>query len=265
MLRMRVGEHLHGEGLGDHRHARLEKAVRDGGVLRVAGHEQHLQVRPPLARGVGHLPAVQARQADVGDQQVDALARAQHLQAGRPVGRLQRAIAEVAQHLDHEAAHDRLVLDHEHGLALLGLVRFRQRRHRPVLGGLAAVAGQVELHGRALAHLAVDLAVAIGLPGEAVDHRQAKPRALADRLGGEERVEGALDHLGRHAGTGVGDADADVLAGTHAARVGSVGAVEVCVAGLDGERATVGHGVAGIDDQVEDRALELVGVAQREP
>ena len=43
--------------------------------------------------------------------------RLQDLQPRRPVARLQRAIAEIAQHLDDKLAHRSLVLDHQHGLA----------------------------------------------------------------------------------------------------------------------------------------------------
>jgi hypothetical protein len=49
------------------------------------------------------------------------------------------------------------------------------------------------------------------LPDEAVDHRQAEPRSLPERLGGEERIEGARDDVGRHAGARVGDAQRDIL------------------------------------------------------
>ena len=46
-----------------------------------------------------------------------------------------------------------------------------------------------------------------GLPtgGKAVDHRQAEAGPLPDRLGGEERIEGPRDHVGRHADAGIGD------------------------------------------------------------
>ena len=44
-----------------------------------------------------------------------------------------------------------------------------------------------------------------------------------------------------------------------------VGVVELRVAGLDGELAAVRHGVAGVDREVEQRVLKLVGVAQRRP
>ena len=47
------------EGLGDHLHARIEVAGPEGGVLRVAGHEQHLQFGSPDAGLVGELAPVQ--------------------------------------------------------------------------------------------------------------------------------------------------------------------------------------------------------------
>src|SRR3712207_8299831 len=48
---------------------------------------------------------------------------------------------------------------------------------------------------------------------EAVDHGQAEPRALPERLGGEEGVEGAREDVRRHARARVGDADGHVLPG----------------------------------------------------
>ena len=54
--------------------------------------------------------------------------------------------------------------------------------------------------------------MAFGLAREAVDHREAEPGALPDRLGGEERIEGARLHGRRHADAGVGDRQADILA-----------------------------------------------------
>ena len=61
------------------------------------------------------------------------------------------------------------------------------------------------------ADLGVDPHLPARLPHEAVDHRQAEAGALADGLGGEERVEGPGDHLRRHAGAGIGDAEREVL------------------------------------------------------
>jgi hypothetical protein len=84
---------------------------------------------------------------------------------------------------------------------------------------------------------------------------------LPDRFGGEERLERLGEHVRAHPGAGVGDADADVLAGRHFALLSGVGAVEMSVAGLDRQLAAVRHRVAGVDRQVEDRAFQLVRVA----
>ena len=62
------------------------------------------------------------------------------------------------------------------------------------------------------------LDVAARLLDEAVDHAQPEAGALAGRLGGEERLERALDHLRAHAGAGVADRDHDVLPGRDSRR-----------------------------------------------
>jgi hypothetical protein len=71
------------------------------------------------------------------------------------------------------------------------------------------------------------------LAGEAIDHRQAEPGALADRLGGEERIEGARHHIGRHAGAGVANAQRHILAGRQIGLAGRL-SVEMAIGGLDG-------------------------------
>ena len=49
-----------GKGLCHHFHAGGKKAVRHRGVLRIAGDEQNLKIRPLLARSGGTLPIVPA-------------------------------------------------------------------------------------------------------------------------------------------------------------------------------------------------------------
>ena len=56
-------------------------------------------------------------------------------------------------------------------------------------------ARQVDLDGRAVAFLAVDLDVAAGLLDEAVHHAEAEAGALADLLGGEEGLEHPFEQL----------------------------------------------------------------------
>ena len=59
--------------------------------------------------------------------------------------------------------------------------------------------GQVDRHHGTLALFATQDHVATGLPDKAVNHRQAKPGALARRFGREERVKGTRDHVRGHA------------------------------------------------------------------
>src|SRR5438105_3695490 len=62
----------HRERLGQQLHARLHEAVTYGGILGIAGNEQHLEAWSKRARRVGKLATVHAiRQADVGDHHVD--------------------------------------------------------------------------------------------------------------------------------------------------------------------------------------------------
>ena len=62
-------------------------------------------------------------------------------------------------------------------------------------GGLGA--RQIDRDGGALADLAFDPDLAARLVGEAEDLAEAEAGALADRLGGEEGLERAVEHFRR--------------------------------------------------------------------
>ena len=127
-------------------------------------------------------------------------------------------------------------------------------------------ARQVDLHRRALAGLAVDLHVAAGLLDEAVDLREAEAGALADILGGEERLEGAGRIIARLMPTPVSVIDTThILPGRDLGLRSGIGLVEIGIGGLDRELAAVRHRVAGVDREVQDRALELVGIGEAAP
>ena len=123
---------------------------------------------------------------------------------------------------------------------------------------------QIKLDRCALPQFAVDRDMAVRLPRKSIDHRKPKSGALPDRLGGKERIEGARRHLRAHAGAGVGDADADIIAGRKRRRIRGH-AVEPRIRGRDGELAAIGHGVARVDGEIEQRAFQLIGIAQRAP
>ena len=105
----------------------------------------------------------------------------------------------------------------------------------------------------------VDGDEAPGAAGEAVDLAQAEARALADLLGGEERLEHARQRLGRDAAAGVGRPRprrrrpaARPCRPPPRCRGGRCGC-----APRSGRAAVRLHRVAGVDDEVEDGGLEL--------
>ncbi|MNP09011.1 hypothetical protein D3C76_1011000 [compost metagenome] len=103
------------------------------------------------------------------------------------------------------------------------------------------------------------------LLAETIDHRQTQAGALADGLGGEERVEGPVDGALRHTAAIVGDAQYHIVAWREiTVGLGEIG-IQVAVRGLHQQFSTIGHGVAGIDDQVEQGAFQLIGVGFGDP
>ncbi|GJD67564.1 hypothetical protein MMMDOFMJ_0480 [Methylobacterium gnaphalii] len=190
-------------------------------------------------------------------------------QAERRVGALgmDHRVVQVAQHLDGEPPHRRLILHHEDDLVRASLgdgcgATFGLRRHDLRRAGEPR---QVDLHGRPDTGLGIDLDVPVGLPDEPENLAESEPGALADLLGGEERLEGLGGHLRRHAGPGVCDGDHHVLALRDAEIVGGVALVDMRIGGLDGQPAAGGHRVARVDGEVQERALELVRIGPGAP
>ena len=60
------------EGFGDHLDALVQMSMTDHRVLGIAGDEEHFEAWPKDAGGIGDLASVHpARQADVGDEEID--------------------------------------------------------------------------------------------------------------------------------------------------------------------------------------------------
>ena len=62
----------------------------------------------------------------------------------------------------------------------------------------------------------VDIDETAGLLDDAVDRGEAEAGALADFLGGEERLEDLVDDVGGNAGAGVADVDPHIVRRRHA-------------------------------------------------
>ena len=227
----------------------------DDGVLGVTGGEQDRQVWAQLAHLPGELPGPKLAGHDhVGEHQVDRLARAHERQGALGVGGLHRPIAEVLQHGHGGRTHRLLVLHHQDhpAVAVAGGWLCRGRG-----GGRLARTGQVDLYRRAVAGLGIDLDVAARLFDEAIDHGEAKPGALAVGLGGEERLEHPRLGLLAHPLAGVGDGQQHILAGRDVSGVACIGLVEHGVGDLHRQPPAAGHGVPGVEGQVQERALHL--------
>src|SRR6476620_3950165 len=118
-------------------------------------------------------------------------------------GRVKYLVAALAQRGDRVSAHAVLVFHHQDSDAPVP----GGHRGAFILGerwrGPPYITGKVDSDRRAFTNLAFDRHVPAGLAHEAVDLAQPEPGAGPALLGGEERVERLIDHLGGHASTGV--------------------------------------------------------------
>src|SRR5438270_3994551 len=123
-------------------------------------------------------------------------------------------------------------------------------------------AWEPQLGRRSCPDLAVQAEDAVGLLGEAVDHAETKPAALPDLFGGEEWFENLFEMLRRNSAAGVGHTDSDIFASHDS---WELAVANVAILGLHGHRSTRWHGIAGVDDQVDEGKLELGAVGEEDP
>src|SRR5207245_4040399 len=109
----------------------------------------------------------------------------------------------------------------------------------------------------ALAEFARHLDRSAGLMREAMNLRQPQTGTLADRLGGEEGIEDLAEDIGGDAGAGVLHRDRHMSGASPAA-----GAI---VTRRYRDDAAAGHGVARVDDEIDQRRLELGDVDHDRP
>ena len=94
-----------------------------------------------------------------------------------------------------------IVLDQQHDAGAVDL-----RRSGVLDRGRGFLARQQDRDPGAFAEFARHLDRSAGLRREAMNLRQSQPGALADRLGGEERIEDLAENVGRDAGAAVSTA-----------------------------------------------------------
>src|SRR5512134_2797003 len=84
-----------------------------------------------------------------------------------------------------------------------------------IVGALAPAHSPVQLHRRAMSGFAVQANVPPGLFDELIGDAQPKAAPFARLLGGEERIEGPIEDLRRHAHAGIADREQHIVAGRH--------------------------------------------------
>ncbi|MEJ0070988.1 MAG: hypothetical protein WDO24_22180 [Pseudomonadota bacterium] len=197
------------------------------------------------------------------NNQIDGTARLENLQRSLGILGLLDMVAELLELARHDAPHRRLVLDHEDSLAVspwqrLCGVPFDDFVRRPI-------AWEIESEGRAHAKLAVDADMAAGLLDESEHHAETQPGALADRLGGEERLEDLGQRLGRDTDSRVADLQHRVVAGFDLGVGCRIVGIEVLILGRDAQAAALPHRVAGVGREIDQRRFELAGIHDDRP
>ena len=229
------------------------------GVLRaraVAGGQQHRNAGEALADLAREVePVHAARHQDVGEHQVDIAVEPQRRDRRLRAGDAAHVVAELAQIIGADFGHVGIVLDQQHRAGKFD--RRLRRRSRHDRRGRLMTARQKDRDGGAAPLPARDRHRAAGLLGEAIDLAQAQTGALADVLGGEERLEHPRQNVGRNAVAGIRHADGDEFAAQ--ALFGRL-AFERHRLGADRQRAAVWHGVLGVDRKIEDGELELARI-----
>ena len=131
-----------------------------------------------------------------------------------------------------------------------GLSRLRRLRLRD--------SRQIERESRALAGRALHENLAARLLGEADHLRKPQPRTLADRLGGEERLEDAAQKIGSHPCAGVVHGHNREGACRRSPRRALGDGVRLTH--FYSQTSAVRHGVPSVHGEVDDRRAELARV-----
>jgi hypothetical protein len=222
------------------------------------------KVRADAARRVRNLPPVQAAgQADVGDQKIEPAAALKDSQTGRSVFSFDHPVADLAEDFGDDHSDRGFIIDDQHGLA--GPAIDRQLFRPLFVRDVAHEAREIQTHRRALSAFGIDAHLSAGLAHEAVDHGQAKTGSLSQGFCREKRIEDLFDDVGRHTGSGVADAERDVLSRRKVALLGGP-VVQPLVGGFDRDASAIrNHRIAGVDAEVEDGVLQLRGIEFRAP
>ena len=119
------------------------------------------------------------------------------------------------------------------------------------------MAWQKDFETGALVRLAIDQNKAIGLFDNPVDRRQPEPSALADIFGGKKWIKDFGHNVFAHANALILDFEQNILASQHTVFAIFAGFALRDVFGANRQPATIGHGIACIDSQVNHHLIKL--------
>ncbi|CAM2138225.1 hypothetical protein PT2222_100181 [Paraburkholderia tropica] len=252
------------ERLREHAHVHVTRALQ---FLRVTGDENHGQRRLAVLQRLGQIDAVHlAGHVDVREHKIEmregrrvVVVRRSNvagLDERERARRVVRAGDVMAHHLQQRFGARRdfvVVFDQQHAQAVrrrdavLARRRFVRDRRR------GRGARQIQMHRRARADRAVDRGQSARALAEREHLRQPEPRAHALRLGRIERLERAREHVGRHADARILQRNVHEFAVERKALAGP----ERDIARAHREAAAVGHGVARVDGEIDEREFEF--------
>lgn len=223
-----------------------------GEIRRVAGHQQDRHVgadRGDVRRE--REPVHRARHHHVRKHKIESISRRD--QAGGVIAARRRRDAMARTDKDGACEREDLggVVHHEDTKRSRRRIgrrgTCRRVAHRSSRGPSRGSEGQEDPHARAAPGRALELYVAGGLAREAEHLRQAKPRSLAVRLGGEERFEDARQISRRDPGARVLDRDRDETARARLQVRGERLGIQHLLGDGDGKLAALWHRVASIE------------------
>ena len=200
-----------------------------------------------------------AGQNEIGKQQADFVAvLAPDLEGLGASGGFEDAIAEAGENVLHGGADEEIVFEEKDGF-VTAANRGQGRVGNRFAGGRGEM-GEIDAESGPLADFAVNVDPSLVLLNDAEDRGEAEAGAFADFLGSEEWLENLLKQFRRNPGSGVGDAKTDESAGPALGDLRGRGVIEFDERGLDEEASAVGHGVAGVNGEVEQDLVDHAGV-----
>src|SRR5215472_735075 len=113
-----------------------------------------------------------------------------------------------------------------------------------VLRHLTVDSRQVDLENRPFSQFAVNPDVSAALLYDAIDRGEPESRTLPELLGGKKWIKNLRLRLTVHTAAGIRNANHYVGAGDGGRMLLLVGFIELSIGELDGQTATIGHGVS---------------------